>query len=127
MAGNFSYSVFEWKDVIKTKRKNELSEALVHLFSLRTSKVTEAPDNYTISYFPIVATPNFGRYDHYRAGIDWINSINLSYGVVKVTSLPYQSNSKSSFVLPVLTLSEILIDQGLDICFTSTSLYYSLD
>ena len=33
----------------------------------------------------------------------------------------------SSFVLPVLTLSEILIDQYLDICFTSTSLYYSLD
>ena len=33
----------------------------------------------------------------------------------------------SSFVLPVLTLSEILIDQCLDICFTSTSLYYSLD
>jgi len=33
----------------------------------------------------------------------------------------------SSFVLPILTLSEILIDQCLDICFTSTSLYYSLD
>jgi len=50
--------------------------------------------------------------------------IALIIGFYSNASVPILS---SSFVLPVLTLSEILIDQYLDICFTSTSLYYSLD